>query len=50
MTGFAAFWEQGDAVTRAVALLLLLMSVSAWVVIFWKVWLLPSAAFLSPEP
>ena len=43
MTGFAAFWEQGDAVTRAVALLLLLMSVSAWVVILWKGWILASA-------
>ena len=29
MTGFEAFWEQGDAITRAVALLLLAMSVSA---------------------
>jgi biopolymer transport protein ExbB len=36
----AAFWGQGDAVTRIVAALLLLMSVSAWVVIFWKGWLL----------
>jgi biopolymer transport protein ExbB len=34
------FWSQGDAVTRGVAALLLLMSVSAWVVIFWKAWLL----------
>ena len=40
VTGFAHFWSQGDAITRAVALLLLLMSVSAWVVIFWKGWLL----------
>ena len=36
----AVFWNQGDAVTRGVAMLLLLMSVSAWVVIFWKGWLL----------
>jgi len=43
MTGFAAFWEQGDAITRAVALLLLAMSVSAWVMIFWKGWLLRRA-------
>jgi len=43
MTGFEAFWEQGDAITRAVALLLLLMSVSAWVMIFWKGWLLRRA-------
>ncbi|HJV61661.1 MAG TPA: MotA/TolQ/ExbB proton channel family protein [Albitalea sp.] len=40
MSGFLHFWQQGDAITRAVALLLLLMSVSAWVVIFWKGWLL----------
>ena len=43
MTGFETFWEQGDAITRAVALLLLLMSVSAWVTIFWKGWLLRRA-------
>ena len=36
----ATFWNQGDAVTRGVAALLLLMSISAWVVIFWKGWLL----------
>ena len=40
MTGFAEFWAQGDAITRAVAALLLVMSVSAWVVILWKAWLL----------
>jgi len=40
MTGFANFWEQGDAITRSVVVLLLLMSVSAWVLIFWKGWLL----------
>lgn len=34
---------QGDAVTRAVALLLLAMSVASWVVIFWKSWLLARA-------
>ena len=33
-------WQQGDAVIRAVALLLLAMSVAAWVLIFWKAWLL----------
>ena len=43
MTGFAAFWEQGDFITRAVALLLLAMSVSAWVTIVWKSWLLRRA-------
>ena len=40
MGGFGHFWQQGDAITRGVALLLLLMSISAWVVIFWKGWLL----------
>ncbi len=33
-------WEQGDGINRSVAALLLLMSVSAWVLIFWKGWLL----------
>ena len=40
MTGFEGFWSQGDAITRGVAVLLLLMSVGAWVVILWKGWLL----------
>ncbi len=40
MTGFEHFWQQGDFITRSVAALLLVMSVSAWVVIFWKGWLL----------
>ena len=40
MSGFAHFWQQGDAITRGVAALLLLMSISAWVLIFWKGWLL----------
>ena len=40
MSGFEHFWSQGDVITRSVALLLLLMSISAWVVIFWKGWLL----------
>jgi biopolymer transport protein ExbB len=40
MSGLEHFWSQGDAITRGVAALLLLMSVSAWVVIFWKGWLL----------
>ncbi len=40
MGGFDNFWAQGDAITRTVAALLLLMSVSAWVVILWKGWLL----------
>ena len=40
MGGLEHFWTQGDAVSRSVAALLLLMSVSAWVVILWKTWLL----------
>ncbi|MDN3918805.1 MotA/TolQ/ExbB proton channel family protein [Roseateles violae] len=43
MSGFAAFWDLGDAVARAVAVLLLAMSVSAWVVILWKGWTLTRA-------
>jgi biopolymer transport protein ExbB len=38
-SGFNAVW-QGDGVIRSVAALLLLMSVSAWVLIFWKAWVL----------
>jgi biopolymer transport protein ExbB len=34
------FWSEGDAVIRGVALMLLSMSISAWVLIFWKTWLL----------
>ena len=40
MSEFNNFWSQGDAITRLVAVLLLLMSISAWIVIFWKGWLL----------
>lgn len=40
MSGLQHFWEQGDLITRGVAVLLLVMSVSAWVVILWKTWLL----------
>jgi biopolymer transport protein ExbB len=43
MGGFTQYWEQGDAIGRAVAILLLLMSISAWVVILWKGWLLARA-------
>ena len=35
--------QQGDAISRAVAVLLLAMSVASWVVIFWKGWLLQRA-------
>ena len=43
MGGFAEFWAQSDLVGRAVALLLLAMSVSAWALILWKAWLLRRA-------
>jgi biopolymer transport protein ExbB len=43
MGGFADFWAQSDLVGRAVALLLLAMSVSAWALILWKTWLLRRA-------
>ncbi len=43
MNGWTHFWEQGDAVGKGVAIMLLLMSISAWVVIFWKGWLLSRA-------
>jgi biopolymer transport protein ExbB len=40
---FAELFQQGDVVTRAVAILLLAMSVASWVVILWKAWLLRRA-------
>jgi len=40
MQGLADFWQRTDGVGRAVALLLLAMSVAAWVVILWKCWVL----------
>lgn len=40
MDGLQHLWEQGDAVAKAVALILLLMSMSAWVIIGWKAWVL----------
>jgi biopolymer transport protein ExbB len=43
MTGLTHFWDASDAVGRTVALLLLAMSVTAWVLIFWKGWLLRRA-------
>lgn len=43
MGSFADFWAQSDLVGRAVALLLLAMSVSAWALILWKAWLLRRA-------
>jgi biopolymer transport protein ExbB len=43
MDSLIQYWEQGDAIGRAVAVMLLLMSIGAWVVIFWKGWLLRRA-------
>ena len=40
---FKDLFRQGDAVTQAVAILLLVMSVASWVVILWKAWLLQRA-------
>ena len=36
MQGVEHFWSQSDGVGRAVALLLLAMSVAAWVLVLWK--------------
>ena len=40
---FYELFSQGDAVIKAVAVLLLAMSVASWVVILWKAWLLRRA-------
>ena len=39
-------FRQGDALTQVVAVLLLAMSVSSWVVILWKAWMLRRARLL----
>jgi biopolymer transport protein ExbB len=43
MDSFGTFWSASDGVGRAVTLLLLTMSVSAWVTILWKLWVLRRA-------
>jgi biopolymer transport protein ExbB len=43
MEGFGTYWNGSDTVGRAVTLLLLAMSVSAWVTILWKFWVLQRA-------
>jgi len=43
MDGVSGFWGQSDFISRTVALLLLAMSVSSWVIILWKGWLLRRA-------
>lgn len=45
MEGFQQFWSGSDAIGRAVAALLLAMSVCGWVLILWKAWVLRRAAF-----
>ncbi len=44
MGGLQQFWSSTDGVGRAVALLLLAMSVCAWVLVLWKGWVLRRAA------
>jgi len=43
MNGLSDFWAGSDGIGRTVALLLLAMSVGAWVLIVWKTWLLRRA-------
>jgi biopolymer transport protein ExbB len=40
---FYELFDQGDAITKLVAVLLLAMSVASWVVILWKTWVLHRA-------
>lgn len=49
MGGLAAFWSQGDVLIRAVALLLLAMSLASWFVILWKSSMLGAAARRLPH-
>jgi len=49
MGGLLQFWGESDAIGRAVAVMLLAMSVSAWVVILWKGWLLHRARRQLPK-
>ena len=44
MQGLEHFWTQTDAIGRSVALLLLAMSVAAWVLVLWKGWVLRRAS------
>jgi biopolymer transport protein ExbB len=43
LTSLQDYWQLADGVGRLVALLLLAMSVAAWVVILWKAWVLRRA-------
>ncbi len=44
MNGLFTFWNQSDGIARTVTAVLLAMSVSAWIVILWKSWVLRRAA------
>jgi biopolymer transport protein ExbB len=44
MDGLAQLWNAADGVGRGTALLLLAMSIAAWVLIVWKTWVLRRAA------
>ncbi len=44
MDGLEGFWGQTDTVGRAVALVMLAMSVASWTLILWKVWVLRRVA------
>ncbi|WP_343628976.1 MotA/TolQ/ExbB proton channel family protein [Roseateles sp.] len=43
MRELISLWQAGDSVARFVSLLLLAMSVSSWVLIFWRGWFLTRA-------
>jgi biopolymer transport protein ExbB len=43
MEGVQGFWAEGDAISRSVGMLLIAMSIGAWVLIFWKGWMLRRA-------
>jgi biopolymer transport protein ExbB len=43
LSGWQDYWQMADGVGRAVAIVLLVMSIAAWVLIFWKAWVLRRA-------
>ncbi len=43
------WWQQGDAVARGTALLLLALSVASWVVIVWKLWFMAASRRRVPQ-
>jgi biopolymer transport protein ExbB len=46
---FAAVWAQGDAISHAVVVVLLIMSVASWGIILGKVWLVWSLRWKTPR-